>query len=117
MTHFLKDQTKCKSDHSFLLKKSQIRGKNEEKIFHQTKYHYFLFINGETQTFPKSKYFLPNTILKRFPTFMWLLGVKLLPRGYFNLQFSYRTKRRTEAYDESRLNKRVFHFLSFLLYL
>ena len=41
MTHFLKDQMKCKGDPSY----------------------YFLFSNGERQNFRKNKDFLPNTIL------------------------------------------------------
>ena len=35
-----------------------------KKIFYQTKNHYFLILNGETQNFPKNKDFLPNAILK-----------------------------------------------------
>ena len=63
MTHFLKDQIKCNAipaSTSYLLKKVKFGIKNKEKPFHQT----FLFLNGETQNFPKIKGFLPNTILK-----------------------------------------------------
>ena len=57
MTHFLKDEIICKSDPSFfqlLIEKSQIGGKNEEKLFYQKKYYYFLIQNGEVQNFPKN---------------------------------------------------------------
>ena len=58
---------KCKSDPFFyqlLIEKSQIWGKKWRKFFYQTKNHYFLILNGETQNFPKNKDFLPNVILK-----------------------------------------------------
>ena len=29
--------------------------RNEEKLFYQTKDHYFLFLKGETENFPKNK--------------------------------------------------------------
>ena len=54
--------------------------------------------------------------MKRFLTFMWMFSVTLLPGGQFNLLFNYRNKRRTKAYHESRLNERMFAFLSVLLY-
>ena len=66
MTHFLKDQMKCKSDHSIyqlLTEKIKFGVKNEAKPFYQTKDHYFLFLKGETQNFLKDRDFLPNTIL------------------------------------------------------
>ena len=43
---------------SYLLKKVKFGVKDEEKLFQQTKDHYFLFLNGETQDFPKNKDFL-----------------------------------------------------------
>ena len=53
---------------SCLSKKVKFGVKNEEKLFYQTKDHYFLFLNGETQKFPKNKYFLSNTILNATET-------------------------------------------------
>ena len=55
--HVLKDQMKCKSDRSTscLLKKVKFKVKNEAKHFYQTKDHYFLFLDGETQNILKSK--------------------------------------------------------------
>ena len=69
MTHFLKDQIKCKSDPSFnqlLIEKVKFGVKNEAKRFYQAKDHYFLFLDGKTQNFLKNKDFLPNTILNEF---------------------------------------------------
>ena len=60
---------KFKSDPSFyqlFIETSQIRSKKLRKTFFQTKDHYFLFLNGETQNFPKITDFLQNTILKNF---------------------------------------------------
>ena len=67
MTHFLEDQMKSKKDPSLyelLIEKVKFGVKNEEKRFYQMKDHYFLFLNGETENFPKNNNFLPNTILK-----------------------------------------------------
>ena len=67
MTHFLEDQMKSKKDPSLyelLIEKVKFGVKNEEKLFYQMKDHYFLFLNGETENFPKNNNFLPNTILK-----------------------------------------------------
>ena len=67
MTHFLEDQMKSKKDPSLyqlLIEKVKFGVRNEEKLFYQTKDHYFLFLNGETENFPKNNNFLPNTILK-----------------------------------------------------
>ena len=54
MTHFLKDQMKCKSDPSIyqlLTEKIKFGVINEAKPFYQTKDNYFLFLKGETQIF------------------------------------------------------------------
>ena len=67
MTHCLEDQMKSIKDPSLyqlLIEKVKFGVKNEEKLFYQTKDHYFLFLNGETENFPKNNNFLPNTILK-----------------------------------------------------
>ena len=61
---------KCKSNPNFyqlFIETSQIPSKKLRKTFFQTKDHYFLFLNGETQNFPKITDFLQNTILKNFP--------------------------------------------------
>ena len=60
MTHFLKDQVKCKSYPSFyqlLIEKVKFGVKNEAKCFYQMKDLYFLFLDGETQKFAKLKTF------------------------------------------------------------
>ena len=54
---------------SYLLEKVKFGVKNEEKLFYQTKDHYFLFLNGETQNFPKYKDFLPMLEFKTFAEF------------------------------------------------
>ena len=56
--HVLKDQMKCKSDRSFyqlLIEKVKFEVRNEAKHFYQTKDHYFLFLDGETQNILKNK--------------------------------------------------------------
>ena len=66
----------------------------EEKVF-------FLLLWTPTCAVSKSLCFRD---MKRFLIFIWLFSVTLLPRGSFNLQFSYRNKRSTKTYHESRLN-------------
>ena len=49
MNHFSKDQMKCKSN------PCHIWAKKEEKLFYQTKDHYFLFLNEKAKNFQKKK--------------------------------------------------------------
>ena len=56
MNHFSKDQMKCKSN------PCHIWAKKEEKLFYQTKDHYFLFLNEKAKNFQKKNKIFYQTL-------------------------------------------------------